>query len=421
MIILISSAGVQRPYIVRLSQLFAKLSNTYTFPSGSSDQANTINTFYDHFFRVHGYTQAEKDEATEIFKKNPDVPKVLSDFMDKHKDLLSTSNEWILRNAGLELGRFLIQVPIRPKVTEMMKRQLQQFSFKGAERVWTTLAGQVMDFDAADCASFNVCNFKADLEKKVLTFTKTCQKSYTDTFIIRAESITDAQADQVCNRLKAEENYFHDLVKDSWKPVSPDNNDKVEVVIYDTRDSYQLYARIMFGIDTNNGGMYLEGDPSKAGNVARYLCYESPYSGTTFDVWNLEHEFVHYLDGRYDMQGNFATTSNIDAVWWGEGFAEYASKKNQSPTMVQKCKDKRYPLSTLFKNRYGVGDERIYEYGYLSVRFMFEKHRNDVSTILNYFRTGKYQDYQNWLNGIGSKYDQEFNTWCDCLSNGKSC
>ena len=44
-----------------------------------------------------------------------------------------------------------------------------------------------------------------------------------------------------------------------------------------------------------------------------------------FAVWNLRHEFTHYLDGRYNVQGDFQQSSQYDTIWWSEGMAEYAT------------------------------------------------------------------------------------------------
>ncbi|PPJ44561.1 peptidase, partial [Rhizobium sp. KAs_5_22] len=84
-----------------------------------------------------------------------------------------------------------------------------------------------------------------------------------------------------------------------------------------------IYAGAIFGIDTNNGGMYLEGDPSAPGNQARFIAYEAEWLRPTFEIWNLTHEYVHYLDGRFDMWGDFQAAMQQKTVWWVEGFAEY--------------------------------------------------------------------------------------------------
>ncbi|TMP65109.1 collagenase, partial [Pseudoalteromonas sp. S1609] len=87
-------------------------------------------------------------------------------------------------------------------------------------------------------------------------------------------------------------------------------------------DDYGKYAGVNFGFNTNNGGMYLEGDPSVVGNQANFIAYEANYANAEHFVWNLEHEYVHYLDGRFDLYGDFNSPTE-DVVWWSEGVAEY--------------------------------------------------------------------------------------------------
>jgi len=344
----------------------------------------------------------------------------LNDFMNRQSGLLNQRGEWILRNTGGELARFVQYPCLSSQVSGWLKAQLAKYTPTSGEKVWANIVAQIDYYAPKDCAQYNICNFKTDMERKMLPYTKSCAKTYTDTFKIRAQAISDSEADEVCTRLKAQENHFHNLVNDSWQPVSPDTNSQIEVVIFDNTDDYKFWANTIFGIGTDNGGMYMEGTPSQAGNIARYFCYERARNGK-FDVWNLEHEFTHYLDGRYDMKGDFGDSSKGRTIWWIEGFAEYAANKNQYPSMVDDCKEQKYTLSTIFNNNYNSGSDRVYHYGYLAARFMFEKHRGDVDKILGYFRTGKYNDYESWFNGIVNNYDSEFRSWCKCIADGKPC
>jgi len=40
------------------------------------------------------------------------------------------------------------------------------------------------------------------------------------------------------------------------------------------------------------------------------------------------------------------------------------------------------PLSEIMKNDYKSAQERIYDWGYPAVRFMFESHRNELEAML---------------------------------------
>jgi microbial collagenase len=409
-------------YASTLAALLTRFSNSWKFGSSvfiqRATQHDVVNAIYDNFFRSH----YEEKIATDYYcKPHLEVAQSLNDFLDRHGDLVNSKSEWIFQNTVGELGRFSKYACIYPTVSAMLKKQLAKYNENTAPKVFAAMMDTWAYYDSKNCATYGFCNFKADLEKKILPYSKTCDKTYMDTFKVRAQQISDAEATEVCRRLKDQESYFHNLVKDNWKPVNPDTNALIEVVIFDNVDEYKFYAAKLFGISTDNGGMYIEGDPSVPGNVARYFCYERPKNGQ-FDVWNLEHEFTHYLDGRYDMKGDFtASSSSGHTIWWLEGFAEYAANKNQYPSMSQDCAAKTYNLSTIINNTYSSGSNRVYHYGYLAARFMFERHRNDVDSILNYFRNGQYSQYESFITGIGSRYDQEFNQWCVCIAANKPC
>ncbi|MFP3454626.1 collagenase, partial [Bacillus sp. SIMBA_154] len=71
-------------------------------------------------------------------------------------------------------------------------------------------------------------------------------------------------------------------------PVADDYNRFLYVNIFDSSDDYSKYAKAIFGINTNNGGMYLEGDPSDTDNEANFVAYEASYAKADHFVWNLE-------------------------------------------------------------------------------------------------------------------------------------
>ena len=47
----------------------------------------------------------------------------------------------------------------------------------------------------------------------------------------------------------------------------------------------------------------------------------------------------------------------------------------------------------------------------MATRFMFERHRADVDTIVSRFRVGDYDGYANHVAYIGNRYDTEFADW----------
>lgn len=52
-----------------------------------------------------------------------------------------------------------------------------------------------------------------------------------------------------------------------------------------------------------------KGDPSDPDNQARFIAYRAEWLDG-FAVWNLCHEYSHYLDGRYTIQGTFSNPAS---------------------------------------------------------------------------------------------------------------
>ncbi|MCV5646835.1 collagenase, partial [Escherichia coli] len=111
------------------------------------------------------------------------------------------------------------------------------------------------------------------------------------------------------------EGYFPQPFETPHHPVAYDHNTQLHLNTFDSSDDYATYAGPILDISTNNGGMYLEGDPSKPGNLPNFVAYEASYANPDHFVWNLEHEYVHYLDGRFDLYGGFGHPTE-KVVWW---------------------------------------------------------------------------------------------------------
>ena len=163
--------------------------------------------------------------------------------------------------------------------------------------LWLAAAEAVKYYDAANCADYGTCNFETLLANAILQQKYACSP----TIRIRAQQMNPDQMQSSCALLQTEEAYFHQMLQTGQIPVANDYNTSLEVVVFDDYDNYNKYASVIFGINTDNGGVYEEGNPALVGNQARFIAHEASWLRPTFSVWNLEHEYVHYLDGRFDM------------------------------------------------------------------------------------------------------------------------
>ncbi|WP_328649302.1 collagenase [Amycolatopsis sp. NBC_00348] len=243
----------------------------------------------------------------------------------------------------------------------------------------------------------------------VLPVTRSC----TTSLRIRAQAMTAAQLSATCTSLTGQDGYFHRLVSDSG-PVAGDRNTSLEVDVFNSRADYQYYAPSMFGVSTDNGGVYLEGNPAATGNQARFVAYRDD-TKPAFEIKNLNHEYTHYLDGRFDLYGDYQANIATPTQWWIEGLAEYVGYGYRGVFNSQAATEaprRTYALSTVFDNTPGNDQTRTYVWGYLAVWYMVENHPADVTKLLGYYRTGAWTAARTFLKQtIGTRYDTDWYRW----------
>lgn len=133
-------------------------------------------------------------------------------------------------------------------------------------------------------------------------------------------------------------------------------------------------------------------------------------------ILNLEHEYTHYLDARFNQYGSFSDNlAHGHIVWWLEGFAEYMHYKQGYQAAVKLISQGKLSLSDVFATTYSNDTNRIYRWGYLAVRFMLEKHPQDVESLLALSRTGQFDQWAQSVKLLGERYNTEFSAWLDTL------
>ena len=379
---------------------------------------NAINSVFTVAFRGH-----QNDDFQALVQGDNAFFDALYQFQHNWRSLLGTDNAYLLLNAARESARFLrYDGAVKELARSRTKAMLDSAPASGATLpLWAALADLVAYFDGDNCSYYNTCNWESQLADSVLPVSHTCSASIK----LRAQQMAALELNDTCAKLTVQESYFHQRLETNQIPVPGDKNVNLEVVVFNSADDYQSYAGTLFGIDTNNGGMYLEGNPDQDGNQARFIAYERTWrlpeeSTLPFAIWNLEHEYVHYLDGRFIAKGGFSDSQRAKTVWWGEGLAQYIALKDHYPDAIELAGGSNpLALSTIFQNDYNSGSERVYKWGYLGVRFMFEKHIGDVRTIIGHFRNGAYTtDYTSFMNGLSNRYDSEFRNWLGSLASG---
>ncbi len=345
----------------------------------------------------------------------------LRDFVTRSYMIGSTA-EFLARDAAGELARFKSRpyqgAAIQSDVDSALNYIFNSSGFRKVghgDAVWIK-AAHISSY-YSQCSTYNICGWRETIKAQTLPQTYNCTGI---DITVRSQDLTAKQQRSACAVMATEEGYFHTKLSTGSQPVADDNNTHLQINIWNTKQDYQKYSEGAFANDTNNGGMYLEGDPSKPGNVPNFVAHEADYANLDHLIWNLEHEYVHYLDGRFDLYGDYnAPPRTTPIVWWSEGVAEYISKKDNNQRAIDTINDgSTFTLSQVINTTYdGFDQDRIYRWGYLAVRFMYERYYNELQSMLNETRAGNWTAYKTRVDRWGSYYGNEFATWTRGLTN----
>ncbi|MFF0414477.1 M9 family metallopeptidase [Kitasatospora sp. NPDC004745] len=406
---LIDSAQDSARYLPVVKQLLAAYDSATWNPA---NMAYALNPVFTALFRGH-----QEADFLPAVQADPSVLDALYTFAVRNNDQLGGSYGNLVFNAVTEMTRFMQYQSFVPRIRPWAQTLAAQSSPADRTRYQrAAVALAVRFYDTANCASYGTCDDAARFKAANLPVSYTCSPSIT----ILAQALDTTQLGTACTSLTGQDAFFHTVARDNG-PVRDDNNRTIEVVVFHSSFDYQVLAAVIYAINTNNGGMYLEGDPAKAGNQPRFVAYEAEWARPSFEIWNLNHEYTHFLDGRFDMYGDFDAGMSTPTVWWVEGFAEYVSyayRKVVNDGAIAAAARHTYKLSDLFDTGYGDQD-RVYRWGYLAVRYMLEQHRSDLDAVLAEYRTGDWAGARTLLKTtIGTRYDADFDAWLTRCASG---
>lgn len=411
-VVLTDSADEQARYLNVYKQLLNGYNSSY---NAIDSMMAAVNDVYTPLWRGH-----QNAAFVSAVTADPSIITTLNTFANNHLNLLGTDNAYLTSNAGTELGRFVQHAALQATVRPLMRGLLNVSAKTGPTApLWVGVAGMADAYDQANCSYYGTCDLVAQLTAAALPITYTCDSTHT----FLAQSLSPADLAAACSSVLQQNAFFHNLVKDNG-PIPGQYESDVKLVVFASPTDYQTYAGVIFGVDTDNGGITLSGDPTDPGNQAMSIMYvKSLDDGFVAGIWNLNHEYTHYLDAVYDTKGDFTAETVVPDVWWIEGLAEYVSYTYRGVVdteAVAEAANHTYALSTLWQSTYENSDEtRTYPWGYLAVRYMVENHPQDIASMLARFRVGDYAGgYAVYNSTIGTRYDADFDRWLTSCAAG---
>jgi microbial collagenase len=226
--------------------------------------------------------------------------------------------------------------------------------------------------------------------------------------------LSDDQLHSVCADLDDTRLIFHDTLGTNYEPVKGDQNEKVNIYIYDGYKHYIDSVEKISGLSTNpKGGFFYEGNPFDAKHQPSIYLFVSSASG--FSVWNLKHEFSHYLNARFVKYGHVNDSALY--LFWEEGLAEYIAKGADNPQAISLLKSpKLRTLADIFDVTYKDTSEEVYLWSYLGIRYIVENHPTSLVDIVSALRLDSHERFKETLETLASSQEEHFQNWLKELS-----
>ena len=195
-------------------------------------------------------------------------------------------------------------------------------------------------------------------------------------------------------------------------PLGTDTNDVINLYIFSNNERYSTLGGFLFNIPTNNGGIYIE-DYSAIYTFDR----DSDYLPINFLV---DHEYVHYLDGRYNIEGTYGELDFYDwdtgrYVFWVEGLASFAASARpktgfgiaySNAYQITQDVNRNSTITLKESIRTSYNNSRMYPYSEAAWGFLYTYLHPQLLELLELVKNNNVQEYFNKLDLIA--YNQTF-------------
>lgn len=338
--------------------------------------------------------------------------------------LLGTLSQRILERSVVELAKFsdhpgTSNYERLPGAVDAIRR-LYAGDARG-KAVWLRLAGRAnLAERGGDCGRYDLCQwgygddfftrFREDLfSSRMACPAPSCAG---ESVTLHSQALTSRELAAACRRLGDQSDLFHSMFSTQCRPVADDRNTHLDYFIYADDASCEDLEGVAFpGADTCTG-LYLEGDPSDASDGARAFGTEKqpghPFIDPELAIWNFEHEYTHYLDGRFNLYGGYTGDPRIEG--WSEGFAEYFAKNLDPYHFYASCSSSHSLTETLLRSG---SIPTSYNQRHLAIRFLMERRRPFVDGFLEFLREGRWDDFEAWIGREAPGLEAEFERWLE--------
>lgn len=202
--------------------------------------------------------------------------------------------------------------------------------------------------------------------------------------------------------LQVQAQFFRLIESDT--PLQDDLSDTLKIIIYGSRSDYEEWQYELFGLNTNNGGIYIE-------RGSTFYSYERTPQESIYSLEELfRHEYTHYLIGRYIdpfFWGETVFYTNEQLTWFNEGMAEYLAgstrlekvKIRKSIATQLKSDVAKMNPSEIISAKYNEGFT-FYRYSNAFVNYLIDENPTLFTKIINAIKSYSINQYDTAISEI---------------------
>ncbi|PJZ70508.1 collagenase [Leptospira perolatii] len=297
-------------------------------------------------------------------------------------NFLTDSEVWILNNAIFDLTMIDYYLSTwRPAVASALTEVLVAYPYLSEPYLWA-VKGVTQRSDCAQLEIGEICLSVTKNAVRAKAFTN--HYSFDDGTQVVHTPLTLPDIQPLYHALKQVESQFFRLVG-VHAPIPSDPTDSIAMYVYGTLKDYQVYHPFLFNLPTNNGGIYIEQDKA-------FYTYQRTPSESIYTLEELlRHEYVHYLVGRFLVQGMWSEDpiyTDQRMTWFDEGIAEFlagGTTKEIIPrkvlvSQIETDESDRMDVSEIVRARYG--DFKFYRYSGNFFHYLFTYRKDTLRNFL---------------------------------------
>ena len=332
---------------------------------------------------------------------------------------LTEQNAWLINNGIYYTGELADYLSDKSQANRTLTKAIEIYPYLG-QQYFEALDKIATKFNSVDYNGKKINYSKAIEDGKAHHLPKTYTFDNGTMIIKTGNNVSEEKVKRLYWASKEVKAQFFRMYG-SDKALEPGNpDDRLEMIIYNTPGHYEM-NRYLYGLDTNNGGIYIEPD-------GRFFTYERTPQDSIYSLEELfRHEFTHYLQGRYLVPGMWGYGSiyqNERLTWYEEGGAELFAgatrtegiKMRQSMVgNIANNQSNRLSLKNTLYAKYGSFE--FYTYAFVFMSYLYENDLAAFNKLAKYINTSDVTNYDAYRSelSLSSKYNSEYDAYMQKL------